>query len=227
MLLSAADYRRCFVWKSNVTAADCPALSNDTREVRPTWQWRSPPAYHLFIGLPTFVIRDTRVLYLMRLMSVAVCAALLASALLSLSESLPGPIARLGLLVGLTPMTLFLFGTVNTTLSRSWQRSRLGAPALRSLPKPTRLLGAGLSTAGIAAIILAITRTPSLVWLAIILSVCSPSIWAVGQSSDLQLTDGFGPGSSGSGWSLWAASRGLRAPDRSTRSWPIRTGRRT
>jgi hypothetical protein len=75
---------------------------------------RYPPAYYVWVGIPArLVSAGPRAVYLVRLMSVVLAAALLASAVVSLRRVGDSPLVRLGLLVAVTPVALFFAASVN------------------------------------------------------------------------------------------------------------------
>jgi Predicted membrane protein (DUF2142) len=75
---------------------------------------RYPPAYYVWVGIPArLVSAGPRAVYVMRLASVVLAAALLASAVVSLRRLGDSPFVRLALLVAVTPVVLFFAATVN------------------------------------------------------------------------------------------------------------------
>jgi hypothetical protein len=72
-----------------------------------------PPAFYAWVGLPTLVSETRLSVYAMRLMGVALFAAIIASAAVTLSGLRRGRLAAVGLVVALTPMVLFVSGLVN------------------------------------------------------------------------------------------------------------------
>jgi hypothetical protein len=77
---------------------------------------RYPPAYYAWVGIPARLVpAGPPAVYVMRLASVVLAAALLASAVVSLRRVGDSPFVRLGLLVALTPVALFFAATVNPT----------------------------------------------------------------------------------------------------------------
>jgi hypothetical protein len=73
-----------------------------------------PPAFYAWVGEPArLVSAGPRAVYVMRLASVVLVAALVASAVVSLRRVGDSPFVRLGLLVALTPVALFFGASVN------------------------------------------------------------------------------------------------------------------
>lgn len=108
-----ADDVGCFAF-SRETTANCLSLESRDGTARvATSAGNYPPAYYVVVGLPSRVSNSTVAIYLMRLVSVLIAAALLASAITTL-DRFPRPrLVALGVAVAVTPMVLFLGGTVN------------------------------------------------------------------------------------------------------------------
>lgn len=104
----------CYARQSNVTADCAPAFSGSTRSatVRTT-AGRNPPFYYFIVGLPSLVFTSVEGIYLMRLVSAAMCAAFLASAFASARLFARARVMIMALGLALTPMVLFLAGAVN------------------------------------------------------------------------------------------------------------------
>ncbi len=107
-------YVPCFAFRPELSASCFGALPSDSASVRaPTDVALDPPAFYAVVGLPSLVKTSAAGVYLMRFVSALICAALLASAFLSLRSVAPAWLAASGLAFALTPTTLFLSGTVN------------------------------------------------------------------------------------------------------------------
>lgn len=110
---SAHKVPECFIWKPAVTAACSPALVRSERLVESgTLMGRYPPAYYFFVGLPSRWTVSPLGVHLMRLLSAAAAAALLASALATARADSSGALL-LGFTLALTPMAMFLAGSIN------------------------------------------------------------------------------------------------------------------
>lgn len=105
----------CFVFKSEASA-DCAEPWPDEMGLPLTTlvlSGRYNPVYYLAVGWPLRLLSDPLAAsYLMRLVSSMLSALLLALAAVSASYR-TGPLARVGVILGLTPMAMFLAGTVN------------------------------------------------------------------------------------------------------------------
>jgi hypothetical protein len=104
----------CYAYQPDQSAScfgSLPAASGSVRA--PTSVGLDLPVFYAVVGLPSLVTSTSSGVYLMRIVSALICAALLASALMSLRSVVPGWLAASGLGFALTPMTAFLAGTVN------------------------------------------------------------------------------------------------------------------
>lgn len=103
----------CFAFKNAVTAA-CLDYRGSNRIVHArTTAGTYFPAYYFAVGLPSLITAQARGVYLMRYLSAIVCGALLASALASVRSFPNRRVGAIGLAVAITPMVLFVNGTVN------------------------------------------------------------------------------------------------------------------
>ena len=106
----------CFVFKPEVTA-DCGEPWPE--EMGPPLTTvllagRYPPVYYLLVGWPSTLISDPLALtYAMRLVSSLLSSVLIALAATAVAARSGAGLAKAGVVVGLTPMVLFLSGSVN------------------------------------------------------------------------------------------------------------------
>lgn len=92
----------------------CPDMTGGQREEAiPTNEFRGQPLYYFLVGLPTLAFRAATGAYLMRVVGALLCAAFLASGLLSLTRLRNPRLAVLGGAAVLTPSVLYFAGTVN------------------------------------------------------------------------------------------------------------------
>jgi hypothetical protein len=103
----------CFRYDATVPAGCAPpfAAVEGSADVVTT-AGRYPPAYYAVVGLATVVADGADAVYLMRVLTVLMCAALLASAVSSARDA-RSPWAVTGVLLACTPMVLFFSGAVN------------------------------------------------------------------------------------------------------------------
>ena len=91
-----------------------PVASTNGPEVdATTYVGAYQPTYYLAVGWPSVVLGPPGALFAMRAIGAVVCAAVLASAVLSLIECGGGPISLLGVAAAVTPMTAFLAASIN------------------------------------------------------------------------------------------------------------------
>ena len=99
----------CFAFKIRVPASCVRPLAVNTRSVvTTTYVGHYPPLYYAMVGIPSLLMVSTTSIYLMRLVSAALSALLVALALMSVIAWSRRPLLLLGLLLAVTPMTLFL-----------------------------------------------------------------------------------------------------------------------
>lgn len=174
---------RCYIFRPTVSA-DCaePFTGSTMDTVVVTQAGRYPPLYYALVGLPTLVWPSEAGVRLMRLLSCLLCAGFLAGALSAAagagavrSVKPPEPPASLspirwlvtGVAVAVSPMVLFLAGTVNPNALEIAAAVCLWTCGLALACRPVPLAGSGLvSGAGLAACTLVLTRGLSPVWLA-------------------------------------------------------------
>jgi hypothetical protein len=160
----------CLAGHPGVTA-NCLRL-DPSRGNRPaiTYTARYFPAYYLAVGSVSWVTSPgAHQIYVMRLLSVVLSAALIASAVVTILEATPSPWALIGLAVALTPMALFVAASINpngleiAAAIAVWVHG--AAIATGRLP----VVGTRLITRlGVASIVLAMNRPTSLLWLGLI-----------------------------------------------------------
>jgi hypothetical protein len=124
------------------------------------------PLYYLAVGWPSLLNDGQAGLYGMRLVSAGLCAALLASAVVTAAQwSRRRSYTLLGTMVAATPMTLFLNGSVNPNSIEICSALLLWSAALALFldPEPT-LTNRRLARAGIATIALVNVRQLGPLW---------------------------------------------------------------
>lgn len=127
----------------------------------------STPVFYLAVGWPTIVLDGAKGLYAMRLVGAALCSALLALAFVAL-RSLPRfRWATLALAVGVTPMTLFLCGTVNPNGLEVAATTAVFALLAATFCSPAARGALAWRIAGVAvvSVLLVNTRSIALLWL--------------------------------------------------------------
>jgi len=167
----------CFVTHPEQTAA-CLDFTGPQRVTGIiTHTTRYPPAYHAWVGIPArLVSAGPGAVYVMRLAAVVLMAALVASAVASLRRLGDSPYVRLGLLVALTPIAIFLGASVNPSGVEVaaglalWVSGAVLASEARSSGNG-HLDARLIARVGIAAAVLALTRQLGPLWLGLIVLV--------------------------------------------------------
>lgn len=162
------DVNACYVFNPEKPASCAPALghSQETTQVT-TAAGRYNPAYYLAVGWPSLVVPGVPGLYLMRLMSALICAALVASAVLSAAEWRRRSVPLLAVVVSATPMALFMFGVVNPSGPEIAAGILVWSTVLPVLMAPDpRLLTRRLARLGIGAVVLINIRPLGVIWFA-------------------------------------------------------------
>jgi hypothetical protein len=109
----ASHNTACFVFDSSVPAA-CQVTDDDApMTVYPSSAGRYPPLYYALVGWISVFFTTSKGVFAMRLVTGLLAAAFVASASVTAAGLAARRFAGLGLAVALTPMTYFLFGTVN------------------------------------------------------------------------------------------------------------------
>jgi Predicted membrane protein (DUF2142) len=196
------------------TTANCLSLGHSPRIVQElTYHGRYFPAFFFLVGLPSlFSSPGAWQVYLMRLASVLLVAALLASAIVTIRRSEAPSLAAAGVVLAITPMVLFLGASVNASgleiaaAIAVWTSGTLLAKtAAGGLDR--RLV----DRLGIAAVALAIARPLGPLWLAIAAAIlamlagvsCLRALW---RSYRVRVWVGVITGATALhlGWNIWA-----------------------
>ncbi|QMU79341.1 DUF2142 domain-containing protein [Streptacidiphilus sp. PB12-B1b] len=170
---SLNDMFRCYAFNVNRPAGCAPDF-HGTEQVASmtTSAGRYNPVYYLAVGWPSLLLNGSDSVYAMRLLTAVLCAALLASAVVTASEWRRRGVAVLGVLAAATPMVLFLGGVVNPNAVEC-AAGILAWTAVLSVfmsPDPA-LLNRRLAAAGIASASLFCIRPLGLAWVAATITV--------------------------------------------------------
>ena len=105
----------CYNRQPDRTPHCAPELEGSAERVDVhTYQFRSQPAYYAVAGLPSLVDTGEAGMYGMRLVSAALCAALLASAVASARAARRPRWVLLGVAIAVVPEALYLASTINS-----------------------------------------------------------------------------------------------------------------
>lgn len=155
----------CYKFRSEATA-DCLVISGHTGIVLNASSAATyPPTFHLLIGWPSLLTRGLKSLYLMRLANALVCALLLTVAVSNVRSLRERGPAMLGLSMAVSPMVLFVGGTVNPSgvAAAAGIATWTGALALSQsrTPRPVPLT---MTAFGAPLCLLLLVRRDSLLW---------------------------------------------------------------
>lgn len=168
--VASSHDRACFIFEPDVTA-DCSADvkgESGTLVDATTTAGLYNPVYYALIGWPSLIFQDSSGIYAMRIVSGILCALFVALSITLVSQWRSRRLPLLSLAVAVTPMVLFLGGTVNpNSIETAATMSAFVAaitlvrePAQRSWNAPIAVLAASISIA-------ANTRGLSLLWVAV------------------------------------------------------------
>lgn len=128
-----------------------------------------PPGWYAVVGVPSLFSVEPAGLYAMRLLNVALTAALIASGIAAAWFG-KNRLGGVGLLFALTPMVFFLAGGVNSSGPEIGAAIALwvGLVVMAESASPPSWL---VTTAGIAAVVLAMTRRSGPLWVVLIVAL--------------------------------------------------------
>lgn len=162
----------CFAFEENVSASCMAEVPGNAAELvdAPTTAGLYNPAYYLIVGWPSLLAQDSSGVYLMRIVSGIAVSLLLAVAFALIATWRRPTIPMIGFATALTPMVIFLNGTVNpnTMEIAATLAAFVGLLTVIREPDTGRLVG--IAAIVIAAAALAANmRGLSLLWLAVAL----------------------------------------------------------
>ncbi len=149
------SYPVCFAFRGEEPADCTPPFPDEATgsvtTTADTWVIRNNPLYYAIVGLPTLLPAAPSVIYLMRLISAALCSLILAWGVRSIAELTRRPLLILGFVAALTPMVIFLNSVVNPSALEISASLTLWVAllALVRAPDPSRITS---RAAGIAVI---------------------------------------------------------------------------
>jgi len=173
-LAASVALPNCYAFQSD-EAADCvpplPARTGETVLVE-TFAGQYPPLYYALVGWPSLLLTGEAALYGMRLASAAVSAAMLAWGAFRLSTLGGNRLPLWGAVVAVTPMCLFLAGTVNPSGLEITAAVSFWAACLAIVSRDGPLSTGALIQAAVSGAVLVNIRASSPVWaLAIVVVV--------------------------------------------------------
>jgi len=173
---NAHDVTGCYLVQPNVPAGCAEPFTAAEGEAEvTTLAGRYPPAYYMYAGLGSLVTDGANAIYAMRLLTVVLVAAFLASAVCSVLAHPRPALPLVGLGLATTPMLFFFAGAINPQAPEIAASILLwvsGAALLLRMQRepdlPLTFRNADLRRALIAAVTLPLMRPSSLIWLAVV-----------------------------------------------------------
>ena len=166
--------RTCYVFRSKVTPACETPLRGDPKQLVTTGSSAAvnSPVYYAIVGIPTLVLNGDAALYGMRMVNVLLCAAVLALMIMQLATLERSRWAVVGALVAITPMVLFLSGSINPNAVEAASAGALFAAlvALLRAPGSERMLWERAAIVIVSVGLLVNTRSISLLWLLLVVA---------------------------------------------------------
>lgn len=172
--LVAVTELTCFRFEETVPA-DCSAAPVD--EVRPgvaigtTYAGSYPPLYYALVGWPSLVLDGPAAVYAMRLVSALLTGALVLWGISTLVRTTGRSTALWAAAIALTPMCLFLFGTVNPNGLEIASAFAFWAACLGLVRGGPTVRTAVLVQAAVAGALLVLVRTSGPLWAVLIVGV--------------------------------------------------------
>jgi hypothetical protein len=178
-----SDRTGCFAFHAEIPAS-CQHFEDDAPSGEMvTSAGRYPPLYYLFVGVASLPFPTSSGMYVMRMLGVALAAALIASALVSLRRLPDARFASLGLALAVTPMVLFVMGIINpSTPEIAGAIGTWASGYVLVTQASTRIDTRVLVRFGLAAAVLAFGRSLGPMWLFFIVA----ALLAVARPDDLR-----------------------------------------
>jgi hypothetical protein len=174
--LAQTHDRTCYAFKANVSA-DCPLPSGDPEEIVPeaTTAGLYNPLYYVVVGWPSLFMSGDAAIFAMRIVSGVFSSLFLAAAATLMSAWRRPTLPLIGLLVGATPLFLFISGTVNPTAIEVTATVALFVGMLSVVLHPDReRLAMRCAVVGISGAVALNTRGLAAVW--VLLAIVVPLI---------------------------------------------------
>ena len=159
----------CFAAWTAVTA-DCQAKMSDSTSLttQTTTAGRNSPFYYSLLGWPTLLLAGPSALYVQREMTVLLSAFLLGLAAWSASAIPRSGRVLLALGIAMTPMTVYLMGGVNPQAPEVAAAAGVWISGWALLQSQRKFDSGALSRFAVSAFALALCRSLSVLWLALI-----------------------------------------------------------
>ncbi|HET9058785.1 MAG TPA: DUF2142 domain-containing protein [Acidimicrobiales bacterium] len=170
---SLANDVACFKRDPKIPAGcQAPLVPSPQDQSVESYVGRYPPLYYAITGLPTLAFVSVGGVYAARLVSAALCALMLALAVVSARRVPERPLLPTGVALGATPMVLYLGGALNPSgfEAACGVAAFAGAVALARLPLDA-LTRADVARLGVPALCLMLVRALSPVWAVVAVAV--------------------------------------------------------
>jgi hypothetical protein len=165
--------RTCYAFQPEITADCIGTVAGDPNAIVTTGQSASgnSPLYYAIVGWPTLVFDGDVALYGMRFVNAIIVAALFALMFMQLSLLGRSRWAMIGAAVAITPMVLFLSGSINPNALEAASAGALFATLVGAFRREgtRRVLWERVAIAAIAVVLLVNTRGIALLWVLLIL----------------------------------------------------------
>lgn len=170
----------CFAFDPRIGAACQKDVTGDPDTIvsTATSAGVNSPVFYALVGLPTLLLSGDAALYGMRIVNAVLCSALLGLMVMSLKQLGSSRWTMLAVAVSVTPMMLFLMGSINPNSVELAAAGALFAALvlILSRPSPGKLLGERALVVVAGALFLSNTRSISLLW--VVLAVCGAFLLA-------------------------------------------------
>lgn len=158
----------CFAFDPRISAACQEDVTGDPDALvaTATSAGVNSPLFYTLVGLPTLLWSGDAALYGMRIVNAVLCSALLGLMVMSLRQLGSSRWTMLAVAVAVTPMVLFLMGSINPNSMEMAAAGALFAALVLMLsrPSPGRLLWERALIVSVGALFLSNTRSISLLW---------------------------------------------------------------
>ncbi|WP_282360468.1 MULTISPECIES: DUF2142 domain-containing protein [unclassified Arthrobacter] len=165
----------CYAFKVQVSAACSPDINGQNTALVPatTTAGNYNPLYYLIVGLPSRLLSGETAVYVMRIASGLLSAVFMTMAIMAARQMRHGQWPLVAAVVGLTPMALYLAGSINPNSLEVVTTAAFFVNLCLALENSKSLAAtrAPLIAVGVSGAVLANTRALSLLWLAIAFAV--------------------------------------------------------
>ncbi|MCS5734906.1 DUF2142 domain-containing protein [Herbiconiux daphne] len=169
----ASEYQQgCFAFFADTPASCAPPFTGDPSQIVESHSSASlyNPAYYWLVGWPSLVLPDFSGIYAMRIVSAVLTSFFLAVCFWVIGSWRSRRVPTVGVLVGITPIVLYLMGTVNPNALEFTAGLAMFAGMLSIVLEPNpKLLGGRLTLVVVSAALVCNTRGISPLWVAVLL----------------------------------------------------------